>query len=65
MHILYKLPNGLKIINNTGKIATGIDFRSDGYICTDASSYKWDFGDCGIYASLWTAPEWLLNNIRV
>jgi len=64
MHFLFKLPVGIKIINNAGKVSEGIDFRSDGYICTDSIGYKWGGGDCGIGAPLFDAPEWLLVKIR-
>jgi len=64
MHYLYKQPVGIKIINNAGKLSEGIDFRSDGYICTDATGYFWETGDCGISAPLHEAPEWLLEKIK-
>ena len=64
MHYLYKLPVGIKVINNAGKVTEGIDFRSDGYICTDSVGYEWGTGDCGISAPLHDAPEWLLDKIK-
>ena len=62
MHILYKLPPDIKIPNNAGKLAPGIDLRSNGYICTGAG-YTWQAGH-DYTAPLQDAPAWLLDKIR-
>ena len=61
-HALFRLPAGLKIPNNAGKIGPGLDLRSDGYICT-GPGYTWRPGH-GPDAPLTDAPAWLLDLIR-
>ena len=60
-HLLFKLPPGLKVPNNAGKIAPGIDLRSNGYICT-GPGYTWLAGQ-GPENTLTDAPAWLLDKI--
>lgn len=66
-HLCFNLPPDLKIPNNAGKIAPGLDLRSNGYICTgtlpDGSGYVWQ-PEHGPDAPLTDAPGWLLALIR-
>lgn len=39
-HILFKLPQGVKVTNNANKLGPGLDLRSNGYICT-GGKYAW------------------------
>lgn len=62
-HYLFLLPKGVKIPNNAGKLAPGIDLRSAGYICTGGagSGYEWQIPlDQGVPE----APEWLQRKIK-
>jgi len=61
-HLLYTLPDGVRVPNNAGKIGKGIDLRSDGYIAT-GDGYKWQDGS-DYTAELKPAPGWLLDKIR-
>lgn len=61
-HLIFKYPEGLKIPNNAGKLAPGLDLRSDGYICTGIA-YTW-LTDHGPDTTLTDAPTWLLELIR-
>jgi len=61
-HLLYKLPE-IRIPNNSGKLAAGVDLRSTGYICTGAG-YVWGKDGKGISAPLPEAPDWLLKKIE-
>jgi putative DNA primase/helicase len=62
-HMLFKL-NGRKVSQNAGKIAPGVDIRSEGYICSgvtpDGSAYSWLRGH-GISKPLLSAPDWLMD----
>jgi putative DNA primase/helicase len=60
-HYLYKLPHGVKIPNTAGKLAPGLDLRSDGYICT-GPGYTWQPGH-EPETPLTEAPAWLLAEI--
>ena len=62
-HLLFKLPIGLQVPNVAGKIAAGVDLRSNGAICTSSVGYVWEPGH-GVDAPLTDAPEWILNLIR-
>jgi len=60
-HVLFELPQDLKIPNNANKLAPGVDLRSNGYICT-GGPYEWlqsPFDN-----PLTPAPDWLLDKIR-
>lgn len=59
-HYLFRLPDNLKIPNNAGKIAPGIDLRSTGYICT-GEGYAWQVP---IDSPVAEAPDWLLEKIK-
>lgn len=59
-HYLFRLPEGVKIPNTAGKLAKGIDLRSDGYICT-GKGYEWQIP---LSEPLAEAPEWLLAKIK-
>lgn len=59
-HYLFRLPDGLKIPNNAGKLAPGIDLRSNGYICT-GKGYTWQISLDNPVAE---APQWLLEKIK-
>lgn len=61
-HVLFNLPPDLKIPNNAGKLAPGIDLRSAGYICS-GGAYEWQ-PEHGPQAALTDAPAWLLDLIR-
>jgi len=62
-HLLFKLPIGLQVPNVAGKIAPGIDLRSNGSICTSSKGYVWESGH-GVDSPLTDAPEWILALIR-
>jgi P4 family phage/plasmid primase-like protien len=63
IHALFRLPGDeLKIPNNAGKLAPGVDLRSNGYICT-GGPYTWQPGH-GPDSPLPEAPAWLLDLIR-
>lgn len=60
-HLIFRLPEGLAIPNDSDKLAEGLDLRSNGYICT-GGTYRWLEGhtpDGPIY----DAPAWLLDLI--
>lgn len=59
-HYLFKLPENIKIPNNAGKLAPGIDLRSKGYICT-GKGYYWQIPLDNPIAE---APQWLLEKIK-
>src|SRR5574341_285359 len=61
-HLIFKLPENLKIPNNADKLARGLDLRSNGYICT-GGAYAWLPGH-GPDVQLTEAPGWLLDLIR-
>lgn len=61
MHLLFRLPVDMNIPNNAGKLAVGVDLRSNGYICT-GTGYTW-IGEGGINRPLVDAPAWLLKQI--
>lgn len=61
-HYLFKLPRGIKIPNNAGKLGAGLDLRSNGYICT-GPGYTWLPGH-GPEVKQVDAPAWLLRKIR-
>lgn len=65
-HLLFALPAGVKIPNNAGKLAPGIDLRSAGYICTgslpDGNEYTWQ-PEHGFDTPLCNPPQWLVNRI--
>lgn len=71
LHILFTLPEGLKIPNNAGKLAEeyggGLDLRSNGYICTgtmaDGRAYQWQEKH-GPEARITPPPAWLVDLIR-
>jgi len=63
LHALYKLPVGLPVPNTAGKLAEGVDLRSNGYICT-GDGYTWETGENSVSAQLSDAPAWLLDKIR-
>lgn len=62
-HYIFRLPKGVKIPNNAGKLANGIDLRSDGYICTsgEGGGYEWQIL---LDEGAKEAPEWLLRMIK-
>jgi len=62
LHYLFKLPAGLKVPNNAGKLGPGLDLRSTGYICT-GTGYKW-LPDHGPETPLTDAPSFLIEAIR-
>jgi len=66
-HLIFKMPDGLKVPNNAGKLGPGLDLRSDGYICTgslaNGSAYIWQ-PEQGPESVLTEAPGWLLDLIR-
>lgn len=66
LHILFTLPEGLKVPNNAKKLALeyggGLDLRSNGYICT-GGPYRW-LRNHGPEKSITPAPGWLLDLIR-
>jgi len=62
-HILYKLPEGIRIPNNSGKLGAGVDLRSTGYICS-GNGYAWGKNGHAINAPLPEAPAWLLKKIE-
>ncbi len=62
-HILFRLPNGIKIPNTAGKLGARLDLRSDGYICSGAG-YSWLPGH-EPEIPLTDAPAWLLDQIRL
>lgn len=59
-HYLFKLPDNIKIPNNAGMLAPGIDLRSKGYICT-GEGYDWQIPLDNPIAE---APQWLLDKIK-
>jgi hypothetical protein len=61
LHRLYKLPSNVAIPNNAGKLAPGVDLRSNGYICT-GTGYAWQAGG-DFTKELEDAPTWLLTLI--
>jgi len=61
-HLIFRYPEGLKIPNNAGRLASGLDLRSDGYICT-GGAYMW-MVEHGPESTLTDAPIWLLDLIR-
>ena len=67
-HWLFKMPQDVKIPNNAGKLGTGLDLRSDGYICTgtlpDGKGYTW-LPQHGPETVLTEAPLWLVGMIRM
>lgn len=60
-HLIFRLPLDINIPNNAGKLAVGIDLRSNGYICT-GTGYTW-LGEGSINRPLVDAPAWLLEQI--
>lgn len=61
-HFLYKLPEDLAIPNNADKLGSGLDLRSNGYICTGAG-YEWLPGH-EPEAPVPEAPAWLLRALQ-
>lgn len=61
-HLFFKLPQDVHIPNTASKLGTGLDLRSDGYVCTGAG-YTWA-PDHGPDAAITNAPAWLLELIR-
>ena len=61
-HYLYRLPQDVHIPNTAGKLAPGLDLRSDGYICT-GSGYTWLEGRSPDEHELTDAPTWLIERI--
>jgi len=61
-HFLFRLPLDIHIPNNAGRLAVGVDLRSNGYICTGEPGYKW-ISEGGISRPLVDAPAWLLERI--
>ena len=61
-HFIFRLPFDVVIPNNAGKLAVGVDLRSNGYICTGEPGYKW-INAGGINRPLVDAPAWLLEQI--
>lgn len=61
-HLFFRLPLGIHIPTNTGKLGRKIDLRGHGgYVCTGA---KYTFlGDDGMRSPLTDCPDWLLNQI--
>jgi hypothetical protein len=59
-HYLFKLPDDVKIPNNAGKLAPGIDLRSRGYICT-GKGYAWQLP---LDTPVAEAPQWLIAKIK-
>ena len=66
-HYLFST-GGLDIPQVEGKIAPGVDIKSDGYICTgtlpDGRAYNW-LPRHGFNSHLPTAPAWLLERIKI
>jgi len=62
-HYIFKLPENIKIPNNAGKLAIGIDLRAAGYICTggEGSGYEWQVP---LSEGIPEAPDWLLQKIK-
>ncbi len=60
-HYVYRLPEGMRITSAAGKLAPGLDLRSDAYICT-GPGYTWQPGH-GPETPLTDAPAWLLAEI--
>lgn len=61
LHLLFRLPLDVHIPNNAGKLAVGVDLRSNGYICS-GTGYEW-IGEGGFNRPLVDAPAWLLEEI--
>lgn len=61
-HIVFKLPDNLKIPNTAEKLAPALDLRSNGYICT-GGTYTW-LPDHSYDCPLTNAPNWLLDLIH-
>lgn len=61
-HVLFSLPEGAKIPNNSDQLADGLDLRSNGYIilASPESGYRWVEGH-GLDQPLTAAPEWLIK----
>lgn len=59
-HYLFKIPEGVKVPNNAGKLAPGIDLRSTGYICT-GNGYHWEID---INQPIAEAPAWLIEKVQ-
>lgn len=61
-HVLFKLPEGVKIPNTANKLGEGLDLRSNGYICT-GGAYTWLPGNSP-EIPIPPAPAWLVDLIR-
>lgn len=59
-HYLFRLPQNVRVPNNAGKLAPGIDLRSTGYICT-GEGYEWQIP---IDQPVAEAPPWLIEKIK-
>lgn len=69
-HILFNWPDDVEISQSAGKIALGIDVRSEGYVCTgslpDGRAYVWNSAEGrGMDAPLTDAPAWLIDLVTV
>ena len=60
-HVLFTLPQDLKIPSNVKILGPGVDLRCNAYICT-GGPYRWDFSP--FEYNLGPAPDWLLEKIR-
>jgi hypothetical protein len=60
-HYLFKMPGDIHVPNNAGKLAPGIDLRSDGYIATGGKGYEWQ---TPLSEPLAECPEWLHGKIK-
>lgn len=60
-HYIYKLTAAVKIPNNAGILADGLDLRSNGYICT-GGAYNW-ISEHGPELPVTEAPAWLIEEI--
>lgn len=60
-HLIFRMPQDIRIPNNAGKLAAGVDLRSNGYVCT-GPGYTW-LGEGGLNRPLVDAPGWLLEEI--
>jgi hypothetical protein len=55
------MPGDIHVPNNAGKLAPGIDLRSDGYIATGGKGYEWQ---TPLSEPLAECPEWLHGKIK-